>query len=289
MKITFIGLGIMGSRMAANLLQGGAKLTVWNRTPAAANIPELADAVVADSLQGAVAGADLVFSMLSTPEAVAACFFGETGALTSMKKDSLWVDCSTVNPSFSRKAGALATAAGIRFFDGPVAGSKPQAEGAQLSFFLGADADTVAPIKAYLEMMGAKVIPFGSVGQGAAFKMIVNMMLAQSMVIFSEALLLGESLGIDRAFMLKVVPGLPVIAPFTKFKVDAIRADEYAVNFPLEFILKDLHLATLSAYEVGQPLYLANLTKEIYAGANHEGMGRLDFGAVHRYLQGGRA
>lgn len=288
MKITFLGLGIMGSRMAANLLKGGAELTVWNRTSSATRIPQLEGARVVDDLAGAVAGAELVLSMLSTPEAVTDCFFGKDGALSMMEQGALWIDCSTVNPSFSHEAADHASAAGVRFFDGPVAGSKPQAEAAQLAFFLGADAETVAPIKPYLEMMGAKVIPFGKLGQGSAFKMIVNMMLAQSMVVFSEALHLGESLGIDREFMLNVVPGLPVIAPFTKFKTDAIRADDYAVNFPLELILKDLHLAALSAYEVGQPLPLANLTKELYAGANQAGMGRLDFGAVHRYLGGER-
>lgn len=288
MKISFLGLGIMGSRMAANLLKlEGIDLTVWNRTTAAAKVPQLAKATVASTLTTAVAEADLVFSMLSTPEAVADCFFGEDGALTLMKKDALWVDCSTVNPSFSRRAAEEANKAGIRFFDGPVAGSKPQAEMAQLAFFLGADAETIDPVRPYLEVMGAKVIPFGNVGQGSAFKMIVNMMLAQSMVVFSEAVLLGESLGIEREFLLNVIPGLPVIAPFTKFKVDAIRKDAYDVNFPLELILKDLHLAAVTAYEVGQPLHLANATKELYASANRAGMGRLDFSAIHRLLAGG--
>lgn len=278
----------MGSRMAANLVkQEGADLTVWNRTGSAADIPELAKARKATSLTDAVGEADLVFSMLSRPEAVTEVFFGENGALSLMKRDALWIDCSTVNPAFSRECGERAAAAGIRFFDGPVAGSKPQAEAAQLAFFLGANAEAVDPIKPYLELMGVKVIPFGSVGQGSAFKMVVNMMLAQSMVVFSEAIHLGESLGIEREFLLNVVPGLPVIAPFTKFKVDAIRSGEYTVNFPLELILKDLHLACLSAYEVDRPLPLANLTKEIYAGANRAGMGRLDFGAVHSYLEGG--
>lgn len=286
MKITFIGLGIMGTRMAANLLKNGAELTVWNRTAAAAHVPELEGAVVADGLAGAVAGAEVVFSMLSTPEAVADCFYGAPGALANMREGALWVDCSTVNPGFSREAADRASAAGIRFFDGPVAGSKPQAEAAQLAFFLGADDEAAAPVRPYLDMMGAKVIPFGKVGQGSAFKMVVNMMLAESMVIFSEAVSLGQSLGIDREFLLRVIPGLPVIAPFTKFKAEAMRSGDYAVNFPLELILKDLHLAALSAYEVDQPLPLANLTKELYAGAKRAGMGRLDFAAVHRYLEG---
>ncbi|MEM6768962.1 MAG: NAD(P)-dependent oxidoreductase [Bacteroidota bacterium] len=286
MKVTFIGLGIMGSRMAANLLKQGTELTVWNRTLAAANIPELQGATVADSIQGAVAGAEVVFSMLSTPEAVATCFFGKTGALAKMDQGAMWVDCSTVNPAFSRRAAQEANTAKVRFIDAPVAGSKPQAEAAQLAFFLGADSATFAPIRHCLEAMGTKIIPFGTAGQGSAFKMVVNMMLAQSMVVFSEAVLLGERLGIDREFLLNTIPKLPVIAPFTAFKADAIRHDDYAVNFPLELLLKDLHLATTSAYAVGQPLPLANLTKELYAAANRAGLGREDFAAVFRQLAG---
>ncbi|MFK8161158.1 MAG: NAD-binding protein [Lewinella sp.] len=133
--------------------------------------------------------------------------------------------------------------------------------------------------------MGTKVIPLGSIGQGASFKMLVNIMLAQSMLIFSEAVLLGEKLGLDKDFLLNVLPGLPVTAPFTKFKAEMIREDNYDVQFPLEWMHKDLHLAALTAYEEDQPLYLANLTKEVFAAARADGMGRLDFAALHRYLE----
>jgi len=288
MKVTFIGLGIMGSRMAANLLNSGVELTVWNRTEAAAQIPELAGATIAETVQGAAAGAEVVYSMLSTPEAVAQCFFGDTGALETMEQGALWIDCTTVNPSFTRTAAKQATAAGVRFFDAPVAGSKPQAAGAQLAFFVGAKNDAITPIRPHLDAMGAKIIPFDEVGQGASFKMLVNIMLAQSMVIFSESVILGEQLGIDKDFLLNVLPSLVVSAPFTKLKADMIREDDYDVQFPLEWMHKDLQLAAVTAYEAGQPLYLANATKELYAAAKREGMGRLDFAAVHRFLEGGK-
>lgn len=289
MNITFLGLGIMGSRMATNLAAGldsdQDRLTVWNRTAAAADIDGLANVRKAADLHEALADADLVISMLSTPEVIADVFWGKGEALSNMKKNALWIDCTTVNPSFSRSSAQRAAAAGVRFIDAPVAGSKPQAEAAQLAFFLGADADTVQPIKPYLEMMGAKVISLGAVGQGSAFKMVVNMMLAQSMLVFSEAVQLGESLGLPQDFLLNVIPKLPVIAPFVKFKTEAIRSGDYDVNFPLEWILKDVHLAALSAYEVDQPLPLNAVTREVYAGAKRAGMGRLDFAAVHQFMQ----
>jgi 3-hydroxyisobutyrate dehydrogenase-like beta-hydroxyacid dehydrogenase len=112
----------------------------------------------------------------------------------------------------------------------------------------------------------------------------VNIMLAQSMLIFSESILLGEKMGIDKDFLLNVIPNLVVSAPFTKFKAEMVRSGDYEVQFPLEWMQKDLHLAAVTAYELQQPLYLANLTKEIYAAANQSGLGRLDFAAIHKFL-----
>ena len=115
--------------------------------------------------------------------------------------------------------------------------------------------------------------------------MLVNMMLAQSMIMFSETILLGEKMGLDKQFLLDTIPNLVVAAPFTKFKAEMIRQDDYKVQFPLEWMYKDLHLATLTAYEHQQPLYLANMAKELFAKATNEGLGRLDFAAVHKVLE----
>jgi len=115
--------------------------------------------------------------------------------------------------------------------------------------------------------------------------MIVNIMLAQSMLIFSEAVLLGDKMGISKTFLLDLLPNLVVSAPFTKFKAETIKNDNYDVQFPLEWMHKDLHLATLTAYEHNQPLFLANLAKELYTEATKSGMGRLDFSAIFKYLE----
>ena len=109
--------------------------------------------------------------------------------------------------------------------------------------------------------------------------------LAQSMLTFSEAILLGEKMGISQDFLLNVIPNLVVAAPFTKFKANMIQSGNYEVQFPLEWMQKDLHLASITAYELQQPLYLANLTKEIFAEANKKGMKRLDFAAIHQFLE----
>jgi len=284
--ITFIGLGIMGSRMAKNLLKNGVELTVYNRSEAPAKELEALGAKRSDNIEDALKDADIVITMLSTPEVVQAIMLDKGAGIHHMKENSLWVDCSTVNPSFSRQAHLLAQDKGIRFLDAPVAGTKPQAENAELVFFVGGEKEDFEKVTPYLHYMGQKFLHIGETGQGASFKMLVNSLLAQSMLIFSETLLLGEKMGLDKEFLLNNLPKLPVIAPFTKLKAEMIRKDDYEVNFPLEWMHKDLQLAALCAYENDQPLPMANLAKEIYAQAKKQGLGREDFAAVHKVLEG---
>lgn len=287
MKITFIGLGIMGSRMASHLLANGLDLTVYNRSAPARAALVAKGAKTATSAAEAVAEADLVISMLSTPEVVEALFFGEDSLLSAMQKGAIWADCSTVNPSFSLRAEQAAIAAGIQFVDAPVAGSKPQAEAAQLAFFVGGSQALFERLEPIFQHMGAKVLHLGETSKGASFKMLVNAMLAQSMILFSESVLLGEKLGLSKDFLLDTLPKLPVVAPFTQFKTAMIKENDYEVQFPLELMYKDLHLAAMTAYEHDQPLHLANAAKELYAAAKQRGMGRLDFAAIHQYLERG--
>lgn len=170
MKVTFIGLGIMGSRMAANLLKNGVELTVYNRSKEVVEYLVRQGAKAANSANEAVAEADIVFSMLSTPEVVDTLFMGPDGVLSNMKKGAIWADCTTVNPSFSLKAAAKAVNAGIQFLDAPVAGTKPHAGDAELVFFVGAEKPLLAVVQPYLEMMGKKIIQLGKLAKGLLSK-----------------------------------------------------------------------------------------------------------------------
>lgn len=285
-EAAFIGLGIMGSRMAGNLLSGGVPLQVYNRSPGPSEKLADAGAVVASSYGGCAADADLVFTMLSTPRVVADLALGDSGFLSRMNQQAIWVDCSTVDPSFSRRCHQEASDLGVHFVDAPVAGSKPQAEGAELLFFVGGEDKDVREVYPYLEMMGKQIIHVGDPGQGSALKILVNSLLAQSLVAFSETILLGEKLGLESGFLLDLLPDLPVSAPFLRAKAEKIRTDDYSVQFPLEWMEKDLDLVTKTAAGEGQPLFLANLVKELFLAARESGLARDDFSAVHRYLRG---
>ena len=271
--------------MAANLMKTNSNLVVWNRSPNAADDLVVAGARRAENARTAVAEADVIFTMLARPEAVEAVMLGPDGALSNTPKDSLWVDCSTVDPAFSQRCARAAEQRGIRFLGAPVAGTKPHAEGAQLTFFVGGSASDLEAVRPLLDQMGQNVLHLGDHPKGAAFKMLVNSLLAQSMLAFAETVLLGERMGLDRQFLLNVLPGLVVSAPVTKVKAEMIRSEDYTVQFPLELMFKDLHLATLAAYEHGASVPLASAAKAVYGVATRRGLARADFAAIFQHLE----
>ncbi|MBE7556534.1 MAG: NAD(P)-dependent oxidoreductase [Anaerolineales bacterium] len=284
MKIGFIGLGIMGSRMAANLQKNGHELVVHNRTRAKADELVAKGAVWADSAAAVAQQVETLLTMLSAPDAVAEAALGQAGFLAHLKPGSLWIDCSTVTPSFSRDMAAKAREKGIRFLDAPVAGSKEPAEKGQLLFLVGGDKADVEAGRPLFEVMGRGVTHVGEQGMGISLKIVLNLMLAQAMITFSEAITLGQSLGLSQPMLLETLLGSAVAAPFLAGKRSKIEQDTYEADFPLQWMYKDLQMAATTAYEQGVALPQGNAAKELYALATRQGLGQADFSAIYRFL-----
>lgn len=284
MNITFIGLGIMGSRMAENLLKNNIEVCVYNRSKSPIEKLVKSGAKAANSYKNAVENADIVFTMLSNPEVVEEVVTSEKGFIKHMKKDSLWVDCSTVDPGFSVKCSKKAEDFSINFMDAPVSGSLPQAQNAELIFLVGGSENNLDKISGLLEFMGKKTIHVGEIGKGSAFKIIVNSNMAQAILTFAESIHFGEKMGLRREFLLDTLPDLIISAPITKPKSVKIKKADFEEQFPLELMHKDLQLASKAAYENNHTLYLSNLAKELYGDAKRAGLGRKDMVAVFDYL-----
>jgi 3-hydroxyisobutyrate dehydrogenase-like beta-hydroxyacid dehydrogenase len=284
MKIGFVGLGIMGGRMAHNLLAKGHALTVYNRTRAKAERLLASGAQWAQTPAEAARDVEVLFTMLSTPEIVQGLAAAEDGFLAALGQGAIWVDCSTVNPSFARGMAAAAEARGVRHLDAPVAGTKGPAQSGDLVFLVGGRNEDLVRVKPLLECMGRKVIHLGGAGQGAAMKMLFNLLLGSAMEAFAEALALGKALGFETEVLGEILGGAPVTAPFLKMKQSLIARGEFEAHFPLRWMRKDLHLASQTAYEQGLALPALNLVKEVYALAEQQGWGDQDFAAVYRML-----
>ncbi len=285
MNIAFLGLGIMGSRMAANLLRAGYSLVVWNRTPERAAPLAALGARVAASPAEAVPGAQVVFTMLATPEVVEATALGPEGFLPAMDRGALWVDSSTTHPAFARRMAAAACERGIRFMDAPVTGSKLPAEQGQLRFLVGANPADLEEVRPLLEKMGNTIIHVGEPGMGASLKIVFNLMVGQAMLAFAEGLALGEVLGISRERLLDLSLGGPLVAPLLSTKRGKIESGDFEADFPLQWLRKDLHLAALTAYELGVAMPQTNAAKEVYQLAVQAGLGEQDFSAIYAFLK----
>ncbi len=286
MKIGFIGLGIMGSRMAANLQSHGYGLVVFNRTRSKAQPLLDKGAVFAESPAKLAAQADILFTMLAHPDAVAQAALGANGFLNYLKPNALWVDCSSVNPSFSKKMATGAAARQMRFLDAPVTGSAPVAKEAKLVFWVGGDAIDLEVVRPLLLSMGNKIVHAGGPGMGTSMKMVINLLLGVGMASFAEAMSLGQGLGLSQKLLFDSLLGMPAVAPFLASKREDIEKGEYEAEFPLRWMQKDLHLASVSAYEAGVALPVTNLTKEIYRFAMRDGHETEDFSAIYEFMMG---
>jgi len=284
MKIGFIGLGIMGSRMARNLQREGHQLIVHNRTKNKAAELLKQGAQWAETPLQLAAESELVITMLSTPEVVEEVAFGQQGFVAGMTADQIWINCSTINPSAARKLAAAARQAHIHYVDAPVAGTKGPAETGELLFLVGGDKADLTICQPLFDIMGKKTIHFGENGKGSSMKMLINLLLAQSMLAFSEATALGQQMGLDREIMFNVLLNTPVVAPVLSAIRPKLESGNYEANFPLKWIQKDIHLATTTAYEHGLAMPSLNAAKEVYAMAKQSGLGDQDFSAIYQFL-----
>jgi 3-hydroxyisobutyrate dehydrogenase/glyoxylate/succinic semialdehyde reductase len=284
MKIGFIGLGIMGSRMATNLQEHGYSLAVFNRTRAKAEPLLGSCGTFSDSPAKLAEQVEVLFTMLAHPDAVEKAALGHNGFLNHLKPNALWVDCSSVNPSFSKKMAAAAAARQIRFVDAPVTGSAPVAAEGKLVFWVGADPADLEEIRPLLLCMGDKIVHTGGHGAGTSIKMVINLLLGTAMTAFAEAMALGEGLGFSRKMLFDSLLGMPAVAPFLASKREKIEKGNYDPEFPLRWMQKDMHLASVSAYETGVAMPVTNATKELYRLAMREGHAGQDFSAIYGYL-----
>ena len=284
MAVGFVGLGIMGSRMAARLQAAGYGLVVSNRTRSKADSLIAAGAQWADRPAGVGKNVDILFTMLADPGAVLSASGGVDGFLAQLKPGATWVDCSTTNPSFARQMAERAAAFEIHFLDAPVMGSKDAAATGQLTFLVGGETSDVDTCRPLFAAMGREVRRLGKVGAGISLKLVNNYLFGQAVLAFAEALVFGESMGLDRRTLLDTLLGSPVVPAYMSAKRQNFEMEDFEAAFPLKWMRKDLEMASQTAYEMGAAMPSGNLAKEIYALASQHGLGDADYSAIYKFL-----
>jgi 3-hydroxyisobutyrate dehydrogenase-like beta-hydroxyacid dehydrogenase len=287
MRVAFLGLGIMGSRMAANVARAGFELTVWNRTA------ERAEEFCAQhegvrqgaSPAEAAADAELVITMVVDGPQVESVLLGEGGAAREAREGTLCVDCSTIGAAYPRQIGEALAGRGIHLVDAPVTGSSPRAEDGTLTIMAGGSDEDFERARPVLEAMGKLVVHAGPLGHGQIVKLINNAVAATNAAVVGEALLVGARSGVDLDALTAVMGAGSGGSAMLELKAGAMREHDYTTLFKLEHMLKDVRLCLEQGQEAGAPFQFAALTREILSAGMGRGLGDKDFAALIEVLE----
>lgn len=283
--IGFIGLGAMGSRIARRLLDAGHTLIVWNRTASRAAPLAEAGARVARTPAEAAAEAELVFTMVTDPAALHAVAEGPEGVLAGIRPGSLFVDMSTVGPQAIRELEPKVLD-GVGFADSPVLGSISEAEHGTLKIFVGGNDDVFRRIRPVLSQLGDP-LHMGTVGSGAAAKLVANSTLFDVLCALGEAIALGERLGLRREEVFEILAATP-LAEQAERRRAAIESDDYPPRFKLSLAHKDAELVVAAAKEAGLDVRLGEAARSWLADAEAAGLGELDYSGTLKVVLRGR-
>ncbi|HXA56624.1 MAG TPA: NAD(P)-dependent oxidoreductase [Candidatus Acidoferrum sp.] len=279
-NVALIGLGTMGIGMGGRLLGAGFPLTVYNRTPERAAELIKQGAKLASSPVEAAANADIVLAMVSDDKVSREVWLGENGALKSAKPGTVCIDCSTLSPAWTRELAAEAKKYGCEFLDAPVTGTKPHAASGELLFLVGGSAEALEKARPALAVMSRKIVHMGASGSGALMKLINNFVCGVQLASLAEAMVLIERSGLNRESALDILnngaPGSPLVKTLSARMVNK----DYAVNFVLNLMEKDLTYARNEGRQHDLNLKTAAAAIELFEQARSRGWGDKDFSSV---------
>jgi 3-hydroxyisobutyrate dehydrogenase/2-hydroxy-3-oxopropionate reductase len=290
-RVTVLGAGNMAGAMVGTLRRAGLDVTVWNRTQARAEVVAAAHgATWASSAGAAVDAADVVLSSLADDAAVEDAYLGAHAAASASHVGQVVLEMSTIAPDTARRVGAAVAATGAAFLDAPVSGSVPTVEKGELTIMIGGDAEAIERARPVLDALAAKVFHVGGPGAGATVKLAVNALVHAIDVGLSEALVLAEKAGVDRAAAYDVFAAGAAAAPFVLYKRQAFEHPDAApLTFTLDLMAKDLDLILSLAREVEAPMGQAESNRELDGRALEAGFSGRDLSAVAVFLRGADA
>jgi 3-hydroxyisobutyrate dehydrogenase-like beta-hydroxyacid dehydrogenase len=284
-KYGFLGLGIMGQAMAANLLKAGLEVSIWNRTAAKCEPLIKLGARQGASPAAVVVGCDIIFAMVSDPAAAKELCFGPQGVLEGIKAGKGYIDVSTIDPQTSVEIGRAINQKEGRFLEAPVSGSKKPAEDGNLVFLCAGDDSLYYEAMPALEIMGKKSFYLGETGMGAKMKLVINMIMGTLMTSFAEGLSLGEKAGLNPDDIIAVLDQGVIANQMFRLKGPMMAESRFPTAFPLKHMQKDMRLALQMGEQNSQELHSAKAANDSFVKARNQGCDDDDFSAVLQVIK----
>jgi 3-hydroxyisobutyrate dehydrogenase/2-hydroxy-3-oxopropionate reductase len=276
----------MGYPMARNLLRAGHSVAVWSNTAAKARrLAEAEKAEFCATPKQVAEAAEIIFLCVGDTAMSERVTLGPDGILDGVRAGSIVADCSTVAPSYARRAAAALAEKGAHFLDTPVTGSKPGAEGGTLTIMVGGDAAIYEKLKPYLEPLGKLVYYCGGIGLGLHAKLTQNLILSNLLQAFNEGLVLATRAGVDPELMIEILNNSAARSGMISFKAPYVLRRDFSTNFSTRWMHKDIGLMLETGAELGVPLPLTGLTRQLVQVAISEGYADEDMCSTIKVLE----
>ena len=284
-RIGFIGLGLMGSRLVRRLDSFGWRIRAWNRSPKPADEINKWGIAIAPSIADLVANSDVIISSLANDAAVRSVYLDNGGVFSSAEPGTVILEMSTISPELSRDLHRGARTKGVSFLDVAISGSTPAVDAGTVTLLGGGDPNTFERCAPLFESIARHWFLIGPGSSGVQMKLVVNLLLGLDMQALAEAVSLGEHLQIDRNVLLDVLSKTAVIAPAMAGKIRKIKDNDYSPEFPLRLMSKDMNLVMDAAGKSGADLPATSVAQAILA-ANVSTSGDLDLASITPFVIG---
>lgn len=285
MKIGFIGLGIMGKPMAKNLIKAGYDLIVYDLNAGAMDEVAACGCEKAKSIRDAAAVADVLITMVPNSPQVKQVLLAEGGAIETLRRGAVVIDCSSINPIASREVAAALAEKGIEMLDAPVSGGEPKAIDGTLAFMVGGKQEVFDQYKEILSHMGSSMVLCGGIGAGNVTKLCNQIIVAVNIAAVSEALMLGQSAGVEPEKIFEAIKGGLAGSTVMNAKAPMMLDQNFKPGFRVDLHIKDLNNVLDAAKSVDSPVPLTAQVMEMMKILHRDGDGSCDHSALVKYYQ----
>jgi len=284
-NLGFIGLGVMGGRIAKRFLDAGYTVTGYNRTKAKANWLLEAGMLWGETPSQVAESADLIFSMVTNTKALSAITEGPDGILAGLSQGKIYIDMSTVSPAASKAMADRVAVLGAQMLDAPVSGSVETLEAGKLSVMVGGPQPAFEKVKPYLQVIGPKAVTHvGGNGLAVTMKIASNLSLAVQMLAFSEGVILAEKSGIKREVAAEVLFNSVIASPMIKYRGPFVLDMPEDAWFNVNMMQKDMNLALELGQQLDVPMPTTAATNELLTAARGMGLAEKDFAILFEVL-----
>ena len=275
-KIGFIGMGMMGGGMAANLLKANFEMVAYDIDPAKNERFAGLGATIANGPAGVAQAASTVICIVETSAQVREVVLGDGGVLDGAQEGDTFVCSATVDPIMVKELHDILAEKGIKMLDAPVSGGVPRAESGDLSIICGGDAEVVESCRPFFDAMSAKIFHMGGIGQGLAMKLCNNMITQVTRVVIAEAMALGAKAGLDPQEMVAVISGSTGNSATVQAAAPRMLSGDFSPGGTVDISYKDQELETGFAKALGVPMFMAAASQQVYQMGRAAGLNKND-------------